>query len=370
MIKGLTDRGLAFPEIGQIRKGSPKTKNERGIEVVGKDLKYFRVEFDQNEQESIKKFQEVYGKEPTEINIFLPFKEVSRVWDAYYEAYTAGRMIARADGEKFLYKVDSQTGVVEVYNGEPETKFDKSQPVGFYVTTKGEKKPIFARPVGRLRVIVKELKRLAYLTVLTTSIYDILNISQELDAIEYINGNSISGVPLVLKRVPRMISTPSSDGKRARREKWLLSIEAHPKWVDSKIPNMEALSYPVAQGLLHPAEIPMLPASNQTDIDADEDDSDIPPFAEGEFIDQEPDAESIGAINEDVTGEIKPEEILKATKSQVVEKCVALGGRKNEALMEIVKSFEPSGNPNKIKDIDVLNELSVKLVELEEKGVK
>jgi energy-coupling factor transporter ATP-binding protein EcfA2 len=66
----------------------------------------------------------------------------------------------------------------------------------------------------------------------------------------------------------------------------------------------------------------------------------------------------------------KPEEVLKATKTSVVEKCVSLGGSKNEALMEIVKSFEPSGNPNKIKDINVLNELLVKLSELEKKGIE
>lgn len=65
-----------------------------------------------------------------------------------------------------------------------------------------------------------------------------------------------------------------------------------------------------------------------------------------------------------------PADAIKETKSQVVEKCVALGGSKNDVLMEIIKSFEPSGNPNKIKDINVLNNLLVKLVELETKGLE
>lgn len=65
-----------------------------------------------------------------------------------------------------------------------------------------------------------------------------------------------------------------------------------------------------------------------------------------------------------------PSDAIKETKSQVVEKCVALGGSKNDVLMEIIKSFEPSGNPNKIKDINVLNNLLVKLVELETKGLE
>ena len=40
-IVGLTDRGMAFPQIGDIRKGEPKGENQ-----PGKDLRWFRVEFD------------------------------------------------------------------------------------------------------------------------------------------------------------------------------------------------------------------------------------------------------------------------------------------------------------------------------------
>src|SRR3990167_2989649 len=97
-IKGLTDRGMAFPEIGQIRKGAPKT--DKGY--VGKDLDYLRVEFDEREVKAAETFNSVYEKKPHLIRIILPFNDINRMWDAYLEAYTAGRMVARSDGERFI----------------------------------------------------------------------------------------------------------------------------------------------------------------------------------------------------------------------------------------------------------------------------
>jgi len=102
------------------------------------------------------------------------------------------------------------------------------------------------KPTGRLKVIVPELRRLAFMTVLTTSVWDILNISRQLEAIRYMNGGKLQKVPLVLTRRPREISTPSGKGgKRARREKWLLGIEADPDWVEAQILRLPAIEEPL-----------------------------------------------------------------------------------------------------------------------------
>jgi hypothetical protein len=86
---------------------------------------------------------------------------------------------------------------------------------------------------------VPELKRLAYLIVMTTSVHDIINISEQLRGIASMNSGRIAGIPLVLRRRPKKISTPSGEnGKRARREKWLISIEADPEWVKAKLAKM------------------------------------------------------------------------------------------------------------------------------------
>lgn len=280
MIKGLTDRGMAFPEIGSVRKGAKKTDANR----PGSDLKYFRVEFDEREQEAQKIFFAKYGAQPTEINILLPFNEIEKVWDAWYEAYTAGRMVARSDGEHILYMLDASSGEVKVLGGEPQTPHPANGIVGYYTDSRGSRQPIKLRPVGRLKIVIPELKRLAYLTVHTTSIHDIINISSQLEAIRVMNGGRIAGIPLVLRRRPKMISTPSQDGSRVRREKWLLSIEADPAWVKAKLLEMKQSALP-GNGLALLPEGENVPLQELPEAcDEDEDENNI----DAEYIEDEP----------------------------------------------------------------------------------
>lgn len=245
-IKGLTDRGLSFPEIGQIRKGIKETRNRKdgSTYTVPKDLEYFKVDFDERETESIAIFKQVYGEHPTEIRIILPFNEIERMWDPYLEAYTAGRMVARSDGERVLYQL-GENGELLVQNGlEVRSGKPKAHPADNVAGKDYQGKPVEYEAVGRLKVIVPELARAAYLTVHTTSVHDIANISDQLRAFYTLNNGQIAGVPLILRRRPKMISTPGDDGKRVRREKWLLSIEADPQWVKAKLQEVKRLALP------------------------------------------------------------------------------------------------------------------------------
>lgn len=270
-IIGLTDRGLSFPEIGSIRKGIKveKKRGDKTIEVP-QDLEHFRVEFDVQEQDAAARFVQVYGEQPQEINIILPFDEIERCWDAWLEAYTAGRLVARADGQRFVYLVDTKTGEVKVKNGVPFVPYEDGMVVGHDY----QGKDVFCRPSGRLQVIVPELKRAAYLTVHTTSIHDIANISQQLQAFKQINDGVIKGVPLVLRRRPKKISVPKPDGQRVRMEKWLLSIEADPVWVGAKLGQVRALAQPGEYDPMDYAEV-LLPEAID---DEQEDMSDMPDF--------------------------------------------------------------------------------------------
>ena len=241
-IIGLSDRGLSFPEIGAIRKGRKETRTRKDGSTYEQpiDLTFFRVEFDEREKVSAEVFRSKYGPQPTEINIILPFNEIERCWDPFLEAYTAGRMVARSDGEKFTYLVDTKTGEIKVKNSVPFTPYNEGQVVGHDY----QNKPVKCRPVGRLKVIVPELARAAYLTVMTTSVHDIANISAQLEAFKTLNGGRIAGIPLVLRRRPKMISTPGETGQRVRREKWLLSIEADPEWVKRMLSETNRLALP------------------------------------------------------------------------------------------------------------------------------
>ncbi len=238
-IKGLTDRGLDFPQVGDIRKGDPKKPNSPGA-----DLQYFRVVFDEKEKGAETAFRKVYGDKPTDVNILLPFDTISQCWEAWNEAYVASRMVARSDGETFLYLVDLKTGAVIVQNG-LDTNTGVPVPHRRVIGVAG-KNEVLCKPVGRLRVLVPELRRAVYLVVHTHSIYDILAISQQLEAIRALNGGHIVGVPLVLRRRPRMISCPDLDnpGKRVRREKWLISVEADPDWVARRLDAMQVAALP------------------------------------------------------------------------------------------------------------------------------
>lgn len=223
-IRGMTDRAAAFPEIGRVRKGAPKREN-----APGEDLSYFRVEFDEEETEIQELFLAHYGTTPRDLDVLLPFEKVEENFDTWREAYLAGGLVHRCDGERVEYQIEPESGEKLVLEGDPMMTHDPREPIVWY-----NEKPLYCRPTGRLKVIIPILKRLAFLTVLTGSIHDIINLSNQLGALQIFQG-SLTGIPLILRRRPVMISTPGEGGKRVRREKWLLSIEANPEWVGRKL---------------------------------------------------------------------------------------------------------------------------------------
>lgn len=287
-IKGLTDRGMMFPEIGQIRKGDKKddTKN-----APGRDLPYFRVEFDEKEAEAASKFSQVYGDKPTDIAIVLPFNEVEKCWDAWLEAYRKGRMVARADGERYLYKVND-AGEVEVLNGEPLMLYSPSDVLGTWKDGKGKVNEIKCKPVGRLKVVIPELQRLAFLTLHTTSYHDVKNIQAQLEAIAAINGGRLAGIPLVLRRRPKKISTPKPDGTSARYTKYMISIEADPEFVKRMLVELKTAALPGnGLALLPEPEHKQHPVAELTEADYQEAEFDDD-VEDGEF-EEEPEAEPV-----------------------------------------------------------------------------
>jgi hypothetical protein len=71
-----------------------------------------------------------------------------------------------------------------------------------------------------------------------------MDMASVLEAYEAMRGD-LRGIPFILSRVPRMVSTPSGqDGKRARREKWLWHLEAQPTWVQAQLSVMQRAALP------------------------------------------------------------------------------------------------------------------------------
>ncbi len=232
-IKGLTDRNAPkFPRIGFLRKGGPK-RERNGKEIMGIDLDHFR--FDSDDIDACAAFVEAYGNEPKQINVFFPWPDVDQNWQAWCEEYTASALQHRCDGETCVLWLDKATGE---YSTDP-----KPCPGG-------------CKEIGYLNVIIPELGRMAYVTVLTHSINDIMEIQNNLEAYQLLGGQ-LRGVPFVLRRIERKISTPSgkNDGKRARRAKWLMHLETKPEWTRLKLAGMEMDAIPANVRAALPAPV-------------------------------------------------------------------------------------------------------------------
>jgi hypothetical protein len=236
-IKGLTDRAPSFPQIGVLRKGAPKTGN-----APGRDLKYFR--FTTDDEQAAESFAHFYGLEPQVVRIFVPFKTAAENFEAWQEDWAASSLKHRCDGQTCVLWLTPRGE----YSQEP-----KPCPGG-------------CKPTGRLKVVIPELKRLAFVTVLTTSIHDIIEITENLQALEGTRGD-LRGIPLLLRRVPRKISTPGDNGKRARREKWLIHIEAQPQWVELQLAAAQEAALPKAN--VQQFALPPAPIDDDSDDDED-----------------------------------------------------------------------------------------------------
>lgn len=263
-ISGLTNPSKSFLKIGQIRKGMMEEKTgQNGSKYTAPvDLDYFRVTFRPDEAECAAEFLRVYGPKPTRINIRFPFRSIAEVWDANYECYSQGGLIAKAgsteDGKAYwIFYRDYATGEIWVRNGSPvgqdgirffEKPVDVALPVYTYKDKKGNEKNAFLEPVGRLQVVVPELAhlRVGYLEFRPGSPKDILALSRELAAIDMLAqqaGKDISGIPMVLSRREEMI-TKNIKGKLSQGESWLVHIEVTGIWGQKALTVLERNSSP------------------------------------------------------------------------------------------------------------------------------
>ncbi len=229
-IKGVTDHKASFPRLGVLRKGAPKSGNR-----PGQDLTFFR--FVSDDPEATEAFGQAYGPEPRRINVYLPFAACGDNLEAWMEEWGSGSLKHRCDGETCVLWQD-ESGQYQ----------DTPKPC-----------PGNCKPVGRLMVIIPDLERLAYVLVLTTSWWDCQELASNLTAAEEtarLMGRDLRGIPFVLTRVPRKISTPprQEGGKRVRAEKWLLHIEPAPSWVKLQIEAARRMATP--QLIEGPEDIP------------------------------------------------------------------------------------------------------------------
>lgn len=277
-IKRLVRQSAAFPRIGKLRKGGEKP-NER---QPGKDLEYFR--FDSDDADALQRFESAYGKEPRQVNVYLPYESVEENFQTWQEAYVAGGLKHRCDGETCVIwqKPDG------TYSQDPIPC------------------PGGCKEVGRLSVIIPELARLAYVTVETHSINDILQLTDNLQAALALRG-SLTGIPFVLSRRPQEISAPGQNGKRQRYTKYMLFLEPHPDWVRVQLATMRynALAFNPGGAVVALPDSRRLTDGRSVDLETGElvdDRADVEAFV-GEVGDLDDGGESEPLVDQFSTGE-------------------------------------------------------------------
>jgi hypothetical protein len=233
---------IAFPEVGIIRKGGQKQKrvvDGQEVETVGKDLSdRFRVAFYPCTEDIAARFFNIYDTfTPHHICAMIPFRSVWDAWSRANEAYNFGRLIARADDDRFITLRDPLSGEYIVRNGEPRQPYTPGASIDY--ERKGKQYRLKLRPTGRLRLFLPEICRLVMFTLKTTSFYDCLNIEQHLGALQAIadalNGGNVAGIPIYVYRAEREVTWNRPDGEAQRVAKWLVHIEPDSDWVKAAI---------------------------------------------------------------------------------------------------------------------------------------
>ncbi len=211
-IHGITT-GFTLPIVGQLRKGEPKGQNRPGM-----DLDHFRfVPTDPDDTDLAPHLYRLLGTdEPKKVPFWLPFPTVAECWETWMESYVQGGLVRRCDGETIIMNRD------EAGDLKPNLK-DGCKKVATGACS--------CKPVGRLKIIIDELGRDAVVLVPTSSIHDIRAIDGSLKMLEKratIWDTPLDQLPLILKRVPRMLSMSDGKGGRRRRKYHGLIIEVHP----------------------------------------------------------------------------------------------------------------------------------------------
>jgi len=261
-IIGLTDNNEGrLPYIGVLRKGGAKQEKTgqggKKYTTFGKDLDHFR--FTSDDVAVTERFLVIFGEQPAEITVQLPFATTDENFDAWKEAWAAGGLIHRCDGATMVRWQDKDG----TYSDEPK-------PCDSHTKPERDR----CKEVGRLKVFIPELGRMALVTVLTSSKHDIVNIHGALKILEKQRG-SLTGIPFLLKRKEVEISA-NENGKRVTRKKWLIHIEPSPEWAQKLLAAQASAALPSAQPL----------ALNAAPDDEMHDDGEFEALIDASYLDQ------------------------------------------------------------------------------------
>lgn len=253
---------VAFPDVAIIHKGTPKkivVKDDRKVEIQGKDLNNkFRIHFlpgtdavraawHERHAAEYKEygpdFTIPFGYELTSFRAVCPAPSVWDAWDYGNEIYSAGRRVALADDDHYIFRREPPSWDYTIRNGIPLTKFTPGDTIEYNIKDRND--PNKSRHIvlqmkthGRLRLVMEDMVNtgnLVQFILKTTSFYDCQNIRKQLAGIQAIAdmvaGGNAGGVPFEVYRSEQEITWNKPDGSAARVKKWFINIKADPDWV-------------------------------------------------------------------------------------------------------------------------------------------
>src|SRR3990172_8739105 len=186
-IRGLTDKPrAALPRLAQLRKGAKKTDPKK----PGQDLTYFR--FVCLDDAITAQFYRAYPPEPRVVNVHLPYPDISEAFPTWREEHVAGGLKHRCDGETMVLWQDGEG----LYHTDPRPCPYAGLPHGH----PGRR----CKESGVLRVVIPELGRWGYVEVITSSIWDCLELTNNLLAVEELaqRASVITGRTITIQGIP------------------------------------------------------------------------------------------------------------------------------------------------------------------------
>jgi hypothetical protein len=201
---------------------------------------------------------EVYGKQPTYLNIWFPFDGLEECMQSAHKLYSASSMLCTGDGDRILYAINAQSGKPVIRDGIALVDFTETKAEGGQVEfTKGEvipcpgyshdlyRKCAFCRPTTTLRFLIREIPQFAYYEIVTGSVTNYTRLDEQLSYFtapksEGGMGVGLKGIPFRLSLSPEMVSVPNLDrngqpkngeSPKKRVEKYLLKLEIDPDYM-------------------------------------------------------------------------------------------------------------------------------------------
>ena len=215
-------RDSAFPEIGRIRKGEPKTQAGYAGKSLGEIFRF--TANDENDTALEQKFAEVYGAQPKELDAYFAYASAEKTFTAWMEEYTQTGIQKQCDSEHIRLQRQPDGGLMNY-----KSINSSMAPV----CTKKTEGICGCKSVGRLHLLMPKLERWGIITLMTGSVNDIINFYKVIGGLEEaIHGRQIelNQIPLRITRYFQDITVSKPEGARKYNVS-LIRIEPHPDWI-------------------------------------------------------------------------------------------------------------------------------------------